>query len=285
MSMINNWRFFIIIYLIFSVLFNQSYKITTKNMKSAGALTIIIQIIASLFCLFLIPLFQIKFPNSIKSYLFFGIAIIFYTLNDRLGTTARSKIDASSYSVIKQLSTVFMILFGILLFKEKIILSKIIGSILILFSNVLVFYKKDKLKIDRYIIMGVLANISLTVALLIDINYSNEFNLGIYVFLILLIPSILIFLVEKIKVKEIFIEYQQSNKLSIFLTSISWTIMMISKLKAYMLGRVTIVTPIASLTVILTVIFGYFILKEKDNLLKKMIAAILIVIGIILIEL
>lgn len=285
MNLLNNWKFYIISYLIFSVVFTQGYKIITKRMKKDGAMTILIQLIASIACIFMVPLFKIKFSADFKVYIFLFISIIFYTLNDRLGTTSRSGLEASTYSILKQLSTVFMIFAGILFFKEPFILNKFIGALLIIISNVLVFYKKDYFKFNKYLILGILANISLAIALFIDVNYSNEFNLAFYVLLTFLIPSILIKIVEKIKIKDIFLEYKNSNKIIIFLTSISWTIMMISKLKAYQLGDIIVVAPISSLTVILNIIFGYFLLKEKNNLLKKILASILIIIGIILIKL
>lgn len=285
MVILNNWEVYIIIYLIVSVIFNQAYKTVTKRMKSAGALTILIQIISSLICMLMIPLFEIKFPMDIKVYIFLFLAIIFYTLNDRLGTTSRSGLEASSYSILKQLSTVFMIIMGILFFKESFILNKIIGALLIIFSNVLVFYKKENFIFNKFLILGILANISLSIALFLDVNYSKEFNLAFYVLLTFLIPLILIFTFERIKIREIMYEYNKSNKTALFLTSISWTIMMITKLKSYELGSVIVVAPLTSLTVILNIIVSYFFLKEKSNLIKKIIAGILIVIGIILIKL
>ena len=61
--------------------------------------------------------------------------------------------------------------------------------------------------------------------------------------------------------------------------------MMISKLKAYNLGIVSIVAPISSLSVILTIIVGYLFFNEKNNLIKKIIAGVFIIVGIILIKL
>lgn len=284
MKIFADFKFYIIIYLIVSVIFNQGYKIVTKNMVRDGAMTILIQIISSIVCILMIPLYEFSLPTDYKVYIFLFLAIIFYTLNDRLGTTARKGLEASTYSILKQLSTVFMIFAGILFFKEPFILNKFIGALLIVFSNVLVFYNKKHFKFNKYLILGILANISLAIALFIDVNYSNEFNLAFYVLLTFLIPLILIFIFERIKVKDITIEYKNSNKFILFLTSISWTLMMISKLKAYELGKVIVVAPISSLAVILNIIVSYFLLKEKDNLLKKIISGILIIIGIILIK-
>ena len=284
MNLFNDWKFYIIIYLIVSVIFNQGYKLITNKETNDGALTILIQIISSSMCIILTPLFDFKFPTDYKVYIFLFIAIIFYTLNDRLGTTARKGIDASIYSILKQLSTVFMIIMGILFFKEEFLVNKIIGSILIILSNILVFYKKDNFKFNKYLILGIIANISLSLALFIDVNYSNEFNLAFYVLLTFFIPCILIFVFEKIKVKELISEYKESNKIILFLTSVSWTLMMITKLKSYELGSVIVVAPISSLTVILNIIVSYFLLNEKSDLIKKIIAGILILIGVVLIK-
>lgn len=284
MNLLNNYKFYIIIYLVVSTIFNQGYKFVTKSMNNSGALTILIQIISSLTCILIIPLFEIKFPSNYKVYIFLFLAIIFYTLNDRLGTTARSGIDASTYNILKQLSTVFMIIMGLFFFKEQFVLNKIVGALLIILSNLLVFYKKENFGINKYLILGILANISLSIALFLDVNYSKEFNLAFYVLLTFLIPLILIFIFERIKVKQIINEYKKSNKIILLVTSISWSIMMISKLKTYELGSVIVVAPLTSLTVILNVIISYFLLKEKNNLIKKIIAGILIIIGIILIK-
>lgn len=276
--------FYIIIYLISSTIFNYGYKVITKNNISDGAITILIEIIASIFCMFIIPLFEIKFPSNFKIYIFLFFAIIFYTLNNRFGTTARKGLEVSTYSILKQLSNVFMVFASVVFFKEAFVLNKFIGALLIILSNIVVFYNKKSLKFNKHLIYGILANVSLSIALLLDVSYSNEFNLAFYIFLIFFIPSILTLLFEKIKFNQIIKEYKNSNKLIIFITGISWAIMMITKLISYKLGSVMMVATLTSLTVILNIIFGYLINKEKDNLLKKILASILIIIGIILIK-
>lgn len=282
--MFDNFRFYIIIYLITSVIFNQGYKLIANKIVNDGAITILIQIISSSICIILMPWFDFKFPTDYRVYIFFLIAIIFYTLNDRLGTTSRKGIDASLYMILKQLSTVFMIIMGISFFKEKLILNKFIGAILILLSNVLVFYKKENFKFNKYLLYGILANISLAIALFIDVNYSKEFNLAFYILLTFLIPLILILIFERIKIKDIFLEYKNSKKTILYLTGITWTLMMISKLKSYQLGSVIVVAPLLSLNVILNIIVSYFLLNEKSELIKKIIAGILILIGVVLIK-
>lgn len=239
---------------------------------------------ARLTALLLCPFFEFKFPTDISIYIMLGISIIFYAISDRINTTVRSGIKASTFSMLKQLSTTFMILAGLIFLKEEFVLTKFIGAMLIIFSNVILFYQKGKIQLNKYILLGVLANISYTIALFLDVNNSDNFNLPFYVALTLMVPALLIMIFERIKPSEIKNELVNGNKKAIVITAVSWAMSIISQLRAYQLGNVTVVAPLCALTVMLNVIVGYLFLKERDNLLRKIISAILIIISIILIK-
>lgn len=278
------WFLFVLLYIILAVIFTQFYKITTKSSKNPGALTVILQVLSGIVALLLCPFFKFSFPTDWRIYLFLGIACCFYAISDRINTTVRGGIEASTFSIIKQLSTVFMIIAGLLFFKEKFVLKKIIGAILILLSNVIIFYKKGKQKFNKYILLAILANMAFSIALFLDVNISEKFNLGFYVAITLIVPALLIILFERIKISNILSEFKSGNKKSILITGISWSTMIIVQLIAYQLGDVTTVAPLCALTVIGNVIVGYLFLGERDNLLKKVIAAFLVIISVILIK-
>ena len=285
MIILNDYKVYIALYVFLNIIYNQTYKINTKSMKNSAALTILLEVIAAMSCSIFMPFFKFKFPSNAYTYIFLGLAIFFYTLNNRLSTISRSGVEASTYIIIKQLPTVVMIIIGIIILKEPIVLNKLIGAFLIVFSNVLVFYKKGKLKIDKYVLIGILSNIFLAIGMIIDVNYSMEFNLSFYVLLIMIVPAIITLLFEKVKIKDIVYEYKLVNKKSLFITSVCWGVMMIVKIKAYNLGSVIVVAPLSSLSVILSIILGYLFFNEKDNLLKKILASLLILLGVILINL
>ena len=79
-------------------------------------------------------------------------------------------------------------------------------------------------------------------------------------------------------------EGKNGNKEAMIITSITWGLSIFSQLRAYQLGNVTTIAPLCALTVILNVLVGYVFLKEKDNLLKKIVAAIFVIISVILIK-
>lgn len=284
MSIFNNWLLYVLLYLVLATAFTQFYKIATKTLKKAGALTVLLQMTAGLTALILCPFFEFKFPTDIKVYIMLGISIIFYAMSDRMNTTVRSGIEASTYSMLKQLSTTFMIFAGLIFFKEEFILTKFIGAMLIIVSNLIIFYKKGRFEFNKYILLGILSNIAFTVALFLDVNISDNFNLPFYVALTLIIPALLITVFERIKPSEIKNELVNGNKKAILITALSWGIMIVVQLRAYQLGNVTVIAPLCALTVMLNVIVGYLFLKERDNLLRKIISAIIIIISIILIR-
>lgn len=278
------WLLFVFIYIILAVTFTQCYKIVTKTSKNNGTLTVLLQFLAGISALLICPFFNFTFPSDWKIYLFLGIACIFYAISDRMNTTVRSGIEASTFSIIKQLSTVFMIIAGLLFFKEPFVLKKMIGAILIIFSNILIFYKKGNQKLDKYIILAIISNLAFSIALFLDVNISDNFNLAFYVALTLLVPALFITIFERVKLNNIVSEFKDGNKPAILVTSLCWGTMIVAQLYAYQLGDVTSVAPLCALTVIGNVIVGYVFLKEKNSLLKKIIAAILIIISVFLIK-
>lgn len=279
-----SWLIYVGLYLILATVFTQFFKIATKTLKRAGALTILLQLIAGLSALVLCPFFEFKLPTDVMVYIMLGISIVFYAITDRVNTTVRSGLEASTFSMLKQLSTTFMIFAGLVFFKEEFVLTKFIGAMLIIFSNVLIFYKKGKFEFNKYLLLGVFGNISFTVALFLDVNISDNFNLPFYVALTLIIPALLIMIFERIKPSEIKEEFVNGNKKAILTTAICWGGSIVSQLRAYQLGNVTVIAPLCALTVILNVIVGYLFLKERDNLLRKIISAILIIISVVLIK-
>lgn len=280
-----NWLVWVIMYLILHVIFNQFYKISTKSLTKEGALTVLLEFTGAVTILLLSPFFDMKFPTDIRVYILLGLSIIFYTIVDRMNTTVRKGIEASTFSIINQLSTVFMIFAGLLFFKDPFILNKFIGAILIVLSNIIIFYKRgDEKKFDKYVLLGIIANLFMTVAVFLDVNISDNFNLPFYAALTLGIPSILIFIFERIKFSDIKQEFKNGNKKAILITAITWSLSIVSMLRAYQLGNVSIVAPLCALDVILNVIVAYFLLKEKDDVPKKILSACLIILGIVLIK-
>lgn len=293
------WQFYLIFSLIFSVLFFQAYKLAVQNAKNDAAATILLQIIAGLSMIPLIPLFQFKWPQNPINYLLFCAAIVFFTISDRAQTTARKHLDVSLVTILLQLGTVFLVTFGIIFYKEPASIPKILGALLIVAANILVIYegkKSTKLKrqnlwgqitstiknIDPYVFTALIAVVCFSIGITIDIGNSEQFNLPFYIMLSLIVPAVLLAIFDDVNFEQIKHEYNISNKKWYLITGISWGLLIITNLRSLQLGEITTVIPLQSLNVILNVIFAYIILHERKDLFKKIFAALIIAVGIYL---
>ena len=283
MKLMNSWFFWVIVYLISAVIFAQTFKKANRKMKNAGSLTILLEIFTALFAIIFIPLFEMKFP-PVETIIILGIVVIIYALTDRLNIEARYGLDPSIFSMLKQLSTVFLIILGFIFLNEEIVLKKIIGSIIIIFANVILTFESGKFKINKYFIMSLISNFLFAIAMLINVNISDNFNLGIYTIITVSIPALLIFIFERHSLQEIKKEFKRYNKIDFLISAFTWCIMLISSVRAYQIGNVSVVAPLLTLTAILNTIYEYFVSNNKTKIYQKIIAAILIILGVILIK-
>lgn len=273
----------VIIYLIFAVIFAQGFKSVNRDMKNASALTILLEFFTALFALILSPLFAFRFPSSFTVYIIVGIVTIIYAITDRLNIEARYGLDPSTFSMLKQLSTVFLVIFGFVFLKESFILNKIIGIVLILVSNVLLSVNKSgKIQLNKYFIMSFISNFLFAIAMFINVNIAQNFNICIYTVFTVLVPSVIIKIFSKLSIEDLKKEFNLYNKRKFLLVSFSWCVMLISSVKAYEQGNVSVVAPLLTLTSILNSIYEFFKDKKKKMLLYKLFISMLIILGVIL---
>jgi len=281
-EILNTWQFNLIAYLVGLVVFFQFYKLAVRNAKRDGAATVILQSIAGLSVLVLAPFLPMKFPSDIRVYLLLLLACIFYGLNDRIQTTSRKNLQVSVFSILGQLNNVFLIVIGLIIFKEPLIFTKICGAALILFANIFLFYKKGNLKLNKYIWMGILAPLFLAIATSIDIGNSKQFNLPFYLMITFLVPASMIFFGERIKLSEVAHELRGPDKKNYIITGLTWGVLCFFSIRALQLGKVTTVVPLQATGVLLNVLVAYFVHNENKDQLKKIIAAAIVIAGVLL---
>lgn len=283
--MLNNWVTWVVIYLVFATIFSQSFKKSNRNMSDAGSLTILLELLTAFFSLFFIPFFKLTISHNPHTYLILIVVIIIYAFTDRLNIEARYGLSTSTFSMLKQLSSVFLVIMGFVILKEKVVITKVVGASLILIANVGLAVDKDgKFKINKYFLMSLVSNILFAFGMLINVNISGEFNLGIYTIITVLFPSILITLFGKHSIKELKEEFNLYDKKRFLLSAFSWCVMLISSVRAYQLGSVSVVAPLLTLTAIINTIYEFIFNKDKSEFIKKLIIGIIIINGVLLIK-
>ena len=285
MNILNTWWLWTIVYLISAVVFAYNFKIANKNMKDPGALTILLEVITGIFSLLMIPLFDIKFKINTSILLTLLIVVCIYAITDRLNTEARYGLETSTFSMVKRLSTVFMIIFGFLFLKEPIILNKLLGAVIIIIGNVILTYNKGKFEVNKYLLMAIISQFLFAIAMVINVDLSDHFNLAFYTWITVTIPALLITIVGRHKPKDIIKEFNRYNKPRFLIAAFSWALMLNSSIRAYQLGSITIVAALISLTPILNSLVELIFNKDTNKIIQKIVVSILLILGVILVNL
>lgn len=284
MKIFDSWEIWVIIYLFSAVLFAHLFKNSNRNMKNAGMLTVLLEFWTAIFAILFIPFFKITWPSNPNVYLTLLIVTIIYALTDRLNIEARYGLDPSTFSMLKQLSTVFMIIFGFTFLKEEFLVTRLLGAIIIIFANILLTIDNGKMRINKYFMMAFISNFLFAVAMLINVNISDYFNLAIYTIMTVSIPATIITLVGRFKPKDLIMEFSRYEKFEFLVAAFCWCLMLVSSVKAYQLGDVALVAPLFALTSIINAVIEFIFNKNKNRLIQKLLAAILIVLGVILVK-
>ncbi len=279
------YMIWVICYLVFALIFSQGFKKVNRTMKNASALTILLELFTGLFAIVMSIFFKYTFPSDIKVYITLFVVTIIYAVTDRLNIEARYGLSPSNFSMLKQLSTVFLVIFGFVFLKEQLVFKKILGAIIIVVSNVMLAVNKDgKFEFNKYFIFCLISNFLFAVAMFINVNISSMFNIGIYTLITVLIPSIIIKLFSRLSFKDLEEEFNLYNKPLFILVSFAWCMMLISSVKAYEYGSISVVAPLLTLTALTNTIYEFIVDKDKKRFYYKLVISILILIGVILIK-
>ena len=279
------YMIWVICYLVFALIFSQGFKKVNRTMKNASALTVLLELFTGLFAIVMSLFFKYTFPSDIKVYITLFVVTIIYAVTDRLNIEARYGLSPSNFSMLKQLSTVFLVIFGLVFLKEQLVFKKILGAIIIVVSNVMLAVNKDgKFEFNKYFIFCLISNFLFAVAMFINVNISSMFNIGIYTLITVFIPSIIIKLFSRLSFKDLEEEFNLYNKPLFILVSFAWCMMLISSVKAYEYGSISVVAPLLTLTALTNTIYEFIVDKDKKRFYYKLVISILILIGVILIK-
>lgn len=234
-----------------------------------------------------LPLFVLNFelPKENVAYLIVIVSSILWASVGYFAFKSYSLIDVSLKAPIDKSRLFFALIIGIIFLGETLTISKVIGTILIFFGIVLVTYKKKETKSKtstRGVVYSIIAALIMATVLSLDKYAMNYFNAEMYPFLVFFLPVFFLapFVINRIdEVK------------SVFKNSFKWTFLVIILavshyyliLKAFQYLEATVVIPILELSALFAVLGGIIILKERENMGKKIIATIICMIGAVLV--
>jgi uncharacterized membrane protein len=234
---------------------------------------------------FIIALFfGFHFPVLSLSIIFFPIAAILWGLGTVLFFKALQLLESSEVTILASVRSLVTIAAALLFLGETFSMQKLLGTIIILVSIFIVTNLKGGIKFNKgiYYTFGMALFYGLAIACDVvnlrstdPLSYLAIINILIGIILLLIFPKALL----KVKI------FTNKNFVKKMLTlSIFTSAQAIAYYFALAKGPASQIAPIGQSQVIITILLAVIILKERDNLLRKIVAAILVMIGVLLLR-
>jgi len=229
---------------------------------------------------------EFSFPNSYFAWFLVLVSSLLWVFIAVISMKAYKYTKVSLKAPLSQSRVIFALLFAILFLSEAIVLEKIIGIALIFAALTLLTYKKERkfgqLK-DIGVQFTILSAFLSALVAIIDKKSMAYFTPGTFGFLVYFIPALILIAFGKKYYKGVKQIVETKYKFLAALVILGFFFYYF-KLRAYQLADVGQVFPIVRLSTLFTVVGGVVFLKERDQIVKKIVLTLIILVGIILVS-
>jgi uncharacterized membrane protein len=192
--------------------------------------------------------------------------------------------EASKFTVIFSLQTLFTIGAAFFFLGEWLLIPQWIGVILIISSVALISFTPDSLSFDKDEMYAVLAALFFGLARVNDKFLLGKMDLYLYLFVGFLLPAIFLFIAypKAITESKKFFKREMPQKLA--LVSVIYSLAAIAFYFALSESQSSQVVAASVAGVVFTELLGIFVLKERKNIGRKIFGTLLVGIGLILVS-
>jgi drug/metabolite transporter (DMT)-like permease len=210
------------------------------------------------------------------------LSSICYGLGHIIYAKTLQHVEASIFSVLFASQSVWLIIFGIVLFHENLTLLQVIGALLIFISIGILIKNVRGIPQNKGIVLGLTTGFMFGVATLFW-SYVGKYTDGLSWAAISFLGSSFVALVAQPKAIYKMKPFLQINTLSkLLLLAVFYAAGSLAMLYAYNSGDFAIVSPLRQTGIIVTVLFAFiFIPSERTYFVRKFIAAVVCAIGVI----
>ncbi len=249
------------------------------------AYALITQIISGIIFIPFVLLSKFSFPNSPKAWIILLVAGILWALVALTIFISYKDTEVSIRDPLSQTRLIWALVLGILFLKESVTSLRVIGTIVIFFGISLLLWHPER-KFGRLSDPGIrwtfIAAILSALVAIADKFALRYFDVAIYGLLVYIIPSIVLLFFIKKRTQHVTNLFKKRGFYVILGITFS-ALTYYFTLRTFAVADVTLVYPLLQLGILLTVISGIIFLKEREHLWQKIISAILVLIGTIII--
>ena len=186
--------------------------------------------------------------------------------------------------IIGTFNIIVTITLGILLFNEKLSLNTILGTLLIITAILIVFSEKLSFKSRSGIIFALLSAFFGGIAVINDMFILNTYEAFSYTTIMSILPGFVLLLVFP---KQLIKNYRLFNLKIIKTMTLLAFFYSIQAITYYLAieqnAPISKLSPLSKSSIILTVLLAAIFLKEKTHIPKKILAAIIVTVGAVLV--
>lgn len=224
------------------------------------------------------PPIQSLFINLIFMTVLYGFGNIFMF-------KALQLIDVSKFTIIFSNRIFFVVLASSILLGEGLIVSQFIGLLLIIFAVILIHFTNFRVQFHKGDLYAFLAAFLIGLALTNDRFLLKFFNIYTYTFINFMFPSLLCAGFYFSQLRDLKYLFKFKILIKTFILCVVVAIFVLCFFLALQVGNNSSQIASLSLTnIIIAVLLSIIILHEKENIIKKIIAAVLSLIGALLLS-
>ncbi|MDE2589920.1 MAG: DMT family transporter, partial [Patescibacteria group bacterium] len=274
-----SWQFFAALNIVFFSLSTLMQRVLIKEGKSRPITYTIFFNLFTGIVLLLIGLFThvLVFPVlTIQLVFFLLLAIFLYAFGNLFTFKALKQTEASKFTLIFATRVVFTILVAILFLSESFGIKEVIGTIFVFTGIVLVSHTSKKFHFNKGDLYGIIAAMCIGFA-----NANARFllhSLSIFPYMLIVFfgPVVVLSLIYPQEAKQGNLFLKKKALSGMALLGIIYAIANIGFFQAIKTGpSVSLVSVVILTSVIVTVILSILFLKERDNMWKKLLGALI----------
>ncbi len=243
---------------------------------------------------FVLGLISLLFALVLKKFIFppvdasiprFVLSSLLWAGSTSFGFQTLKRLNAGESTILASSGTFITIILGVIFLGEVFKTNSLVGTALILLAVYTITTEKLTFKSRKGIVFGLLSSVFAAVAVVNDAVILKTYEAYSYTAIMSFLPGfLLLFLFPKqiIKIPKMF---DGKTFMLISILCIFYSVQAITYYLALQNGApISQLSPMIKSSIVLTVILGAVFLKERSNLNKKLIAAIMVTIGAILLS-
>ena len=224
-----------------------------------------------------------SWPNLAELWPYFLFSTILYAFGSIMFFKSIKLIEASEMIILSGAGAIVTMICAYIFLRERLVMPQYFGAVLVMASIFLVQYKKQKFVFGKGALLALVATSLFAFANVSDMMIIRTYDAISYAGLMSLLPGLMLCLIYFKKMPALIKSTKNTDKNLLAYTaiySIGVITFYMALAKGAMLSQVSV---ICKTNIILTVIFAAIFIKERDNLWRKILAAIICMVGVILV--